>query len=163
MNFNSARDIPLTSLVAWTVIRPEVVPADLIRFVMTPPGDATLSFAGGARDLTISPDGTQVAYVSRNSSGLQRQIYLRPIDRLVGVPPRGGEDGAGPFMSPDGEWVGFIRGGALHKVSFLGGPAVTLAEFAYAVVGVSWGTDDQIVFGTFGGGAVSRWRQGWRA
>ena len=62
---------------------------------------------------------------------------------------RGGE-GHGPFVSPDGEWVGFVDRTltSLQKVSILGGSPVTLTGSPDVIFGASWGTDDQIVFGT---------------
>ncbi|SVB97970.1 uncharacterized protein METZ01_LOCUS250824, partial [marine metagenome] len=64
---------------------------------------------------------------------------------------RGSEGGFGPFVSPDGEWVGFIdvaSGRRLQKVSIFGGPPVALAESVSSIRGASWGEDGQIVFGT---------------
>ena len=40
----------------------------------------------------------------------------------------------------------------LQKVSILGGPPVTLTESPSPVRGASWGTDDQIIFGTVSAG-----------
>ena len=40
----------------------------------------------------------------------------------------------GPFVSPDGQWIGFVDGrGVLKKVAVTGGPAVTLATLDAAV------------------------------
>ena len=49
--------------------RPEVTPADLMQFVIAPPDNAPLSFAGPRQDLVISPDGTQVVYVGPAPGG----------------------------------------------------------------------------------------------
>jgi hypothetical protein len=55
-------------------------------------------------------------------------------------------DGAyGPFVSPDGEWVGYFAGGAIHKVSITGGPPVMICA-ANRPLGASWGPNDQMVF-----------------
>ena len=83
--------------------------------------------------------------------GGERQLNLRPIDRLVGAPLRGGEGGHGPFVSPGGGWVGFVDGTrrtSLQKVSIFGGSPETLTESPSNILGASWGTDDQIIFGT---------------
>ena len=134
----------------WTVTRPEVVPAGLVRFSVVPPDAAPLSFAFSGRDLAISPDGTMVVYSGPGPDGSRSQLNLRPIDQLGAAPLRGGENGVSPFFSPDGEWVGFVdfNGTTLQKVSIFGGPAVTLAESESPIVGASWGLDDQIIFGT---------------
>ena len=90
----------VTGAGVWTVTRPDVVPADLMRFTIVPPDTAPLHLPGNGHELAISPDGTQVVYQSGEGSLLQ--LNLRPIDQLVGAPLRGTEGGAGPFVSPDG-------------------------------------------------------------
>ena len=134
-----------------TMLRPDIVPTGLVRFAIVPPDTAPLRRVGLLRDLAISPDGTQVVYVSSGPDESGSQLNLRPIDQLTGAPLRGGEDAAGPFVSPAGEWVGFVdlRGTTLQKVSIFGGPPVTLAQSPGGpIVGASWGVDDQIIFGT---------------
>ena len=53
-----------------------------------------------------------------------------------------------PFISPDGNWVGFFDGGALKKVAMNGGPAVTICAVSGPARGASWGPGDTIVFAT---------------
>ena len=68
---------------------------------------------------------------------------------------RGAEGGLNPFVSPDGEWVGFVyfQGATtLQKVSIFGGPPVTVTESPTPIFGANWGADDRIIFGTTGGG-----------
>ena len=142
----------LGGLTVRTLMRPE--PGDVIRFTIGPPNSAPVSFGGGsARDLAISPDGTQVVYVGPSARGAG--LILRPIDQLVGTPLRGGEGGRGPFFSPDGDAVGFISAGrntSLQRVSIFGGPPVTLTESPNPIIGASWGLDGMIIFGTSGAG-----------
>ena len=140
-------------LAIWTTMRP--APEGLVRFSIIPPETAPLSLGGVLRDLAISPDGTQVVYKGLNPTRTGPQLNLRPIDQLEGAPLRGSEGGVGPFVSPNGEWVGFVRGQGLttlEKVSIFGGPPVTLTESPNGIAGASWGADDQIIFGTLGGG-----------
>ena len=129
-----------------------------MRFTIDPPEGAPLGFSPAHRDLAISRDGRQIAYNGGNPGNTGPQLNLRTIDQLVGAPLRGGEGGLGPFFSPDGEWVGFVPFNAattLLKVSAFGGPPVTLTESPAPIFGASWGTDDQIIFGT-GGGSLFR-------
>ena len=143
----------LASLAVWTVRRPEVVPAGLVRFTLPPRDAAPLTFIGGLRDLAILSDGTQVVYTGQ-PNGSTTQLEVRPIDQLESAPLRGGENSLGPFVSTDGEWVGFVdfNGTILSRASILGGSPVTLTEVPNGIFGASWGSDDQIVFGTNGAG-----------
>ena len=145
----------MTGLAAWTLTRPDLIPADVMRFAIVPPDTAPLNRRSVFQNLAISPDGTQVVYVGPNPSATGSQLNLRAIDQVGGAPLRGGDGGFGPFVSPDSEWVGFLRrtgGTTLQKVSIFGGPPVMLTESAIGIVGASWGADDQIVFGAAGAG-----------
>ena len=145
----------ITALAASIMTRPEPVqPPNLMQFAIVPPDTAPLVFGTNLRDIVISPDGTQVVY--RASSETGPQLNLRRLDQLDGASLRGGEGGGGPFLSPDGEWVGFATGGALtlQKVSIFGGPPVMVTESPGIISGASWGTDDQIIFGTAFGGLM---------
>ena len=115
-----------------------------MRLDMNPQDTAPLLISNNSRDLAISTDGKQVVY-----NGPGPQLYLRTIDQASWVPVPGGE-GAAPFFSPDGEWIGFYDTTAtiLQKVSILGGPPVRLTQFTRIIRGATWGTDDQIIFGT---------------
>ena len=127
----------VAGLGSWVLTRsvPSAEP-DVMRFTIIPADTAPLNLPGQAPDLAISRDGTQIVYQS--DSG---QFHLRPIDQLSGAPLRGAELAGGPFLSPDGLWVGFVdlNGIALQKVSILGGAPVTLAEVPGSVWGASWG------------------------
>ena len=140
----------VAGLGSWALTRsaPAAEP-DVMRFTIIPA--APLRLPGAAHDLAISRDGTQIVYQS--DSG---QLNLRPIDQLSDAPLRGAEQAGGPFLSPDGLWVGFSRAGGttLQRVSVLGGAPVTLAELPSGVTGASWGLDDQIIVGTFTGGLL---------
>ena len=93
------------------------VPPGVMRFVIDPPEDAELSFQGTLQDLAITADGSQIVYTSLGPSGGKR-LNLRSVDQLTGGPLSGGESGRGPFVSPDGAWVGFL-GGLNPNASFL--------------------------------------------
>ena len=81
--------------------------------------------AGSVRDLAITPDGTRVVYVGANGTAL----FVRALDQLDATPLTGLGAPYGPFVSPDGQWIGFFDGvTALKKVAITGGPAVTLGR-----------------------------------
>ena len=143
----------VAGLVVWSLTPPDVVPTTVMRFVVTPPDPAPLNIGNAHPDLAISADGTQIVYDALAAGG-GLQLMLRPVGQFVGGPLRGGEGGVGPFFSPNGEWVGFLDATRtlLRKASIHGGPPVTLTELPTTAVGASWGADDQIIFGTLGGG-----------
>ena len=139
--------------------------ADLVRFVVTPPDTAPLGFSRFDKDVALSADGTLMVYSSVTADGQQTLLTAHRLDELDGVPLRGTEGSVAPFISPDGQWVGFVDNNTegLRRVSVLGGPPQTLAELpttlesqlvgtASSWAGASWGADDLIIAGTFGGG-----------
>jgi Tol biopolymer transport system component len=58
----------------------------------------------------------------------------------------GTEFGHSPFLSWDGEWVGFKRNGALFKVRLDGGRPIPITGDSDVLAGAAWGPDDDIVF-----------------
>ncbi len=146
----------IASLAVWTMTGPVVTPAEVMRFAIVPPDTAPLDLRAGRQDLVISRDGADMIYTALpDATGSTSQLYRRPIDQFAWEPLRGTEGGIGPFVSPNGESVGFIPysdQATLQKVSIFGGPPVTVTESPNNIYGASWGTDNQIIFGTLGGG-----------
>jgi serine/threonine-protein kinase len=62
------------------------------------------------------------------------------------------EDAVAPAFSPDGAWLAFSTRNAIKKVSVRGGPASTICKIDGWTNCMEWGSDDTIVFSTFGGG-----------
>ena len=52
----------------------------------------------------ISPDGSRVVYVGNNGT----QLFVRALDALEPVAIATGQIRE-PFVSPDGQWVGFVE------------------------------------------------------
>jgi eukaryotic-like serine/threonine-protein kinase len=99
--------------------------------------------SGGAR-VAISPDGRQLVYSGPGEGGTR--LWLRRIDQLTATPISGTEGGASPFFSPDGQRVGFIKGGTMVRIASLeGAPTVTLTDKANSTAG-DWGSDGYIYF-----------------
>lgn len=100
---------------------------------------------GGARDLAVTRDGSRVIY-----RGLRAQLVVRPLDQLQPTLLNGLGSPRGVFVSPDGEWVGFVDTStvAMKKVAISGGPAVTLTGLDGADRGATWGEDNTIIFAT---------------
>ena len=103
-----------------------------------------MTVSADSRNLAITPDGARLVYVG--DAG--RQLFVRAMDTLE---PTSVYTGAprGPFVSPNGQWIGFIDNGELKKIPIGGGPSVAIATLdAPTYRGASWGPDDTIVFAT---------------
>ena len=117
------------------------------RFLIAPPTATALTVSGLFRDLALTPDGTRLVYVGANGASL----FVRTLDQLDATPLAGFNAPFGPFVSPDGQWIGVFDGAsapALKKVAITGGPAVTLARPDGPTRGASWGSDGTIIFAT---------------
>ncbi len=114
-------------------------------------------------DLSISPDGTQVAYIARTGSGTDSlQLYVRRLNELESRPIPGTAGAFHAAFSPNGKWLAFGGlDGLLKKVSVSGGALQTLCDYSEITgggyLGQSWTPNgDAIIFaGASGLGRVS--------
>ena len=131
-------------LVLWVPWR-TAAPPRVTRTTITTSGPAALTITGIDRDLALSPDGTRVVYVGNSGT----QLFVRVLDALEPVAIASGVAVRGPFISPDGQWVGFIdNANTLRKISITGGPPITLARLDGIPLGATWAPDDTIIFAT---------------
>jgi serine/threonine protein kinase len=131
-------------IAVWT-LKPKPVPEQqpVSRAVIAlPPSTALLG--GNSDSVSLSPDGSHLAYVASGTGGIQ-QLYSRAMNALEASPLAGTEGAFSPFFSPDGQWIGFFSGGKLMKISVSGGAALTLCSVPDGR-GASWGPNDTIVF-----------------
>jgi serine/threonine-protein kinase len=106
--------------------------------------------AGPAAELDISPDGRNIVYIVGGAPNVQ-QMYLQALGQLepqsfpnIGNPIY-------PVFSPTGDWIAFfdLASRTIRKVQASGGSPVTIAPRSNAAIrGMSWASDDTIVFGT---------------
>jgi eukaryotic-like serine/threonine-protein kinase len=109
-----------------------------------PVAPAALSPLGvGRPTLAFSPDGRRIVYTA--VEGSQTRFYARELDQTDARPIPGTEGGHSPFLSPDGQWIGFFAEGKLKKVPVSGGEPQVVAE-ASLPFGGSWAADDTIYF-----------------
>ena len=136
----------LAAIAVWLATRPILPLPRVSRFTITPSSEAALTISGTDRDLAITPDGTRIVYVGANGSAL----FVRALDQIEATRLTGLGAPHGPFLSPDGQWIGFTDGTtALKKVPLNGGPAVTLARIdGPGALGATWGPGDTVVFAT---------------
>jgi eukaryotic-like serine/threonine-protein kinase len=98
--------------------------------------------------LALSPDGSSLAYLAN------RQLYLRPLDKLEAQPLLGSVDNLSPtepVFSPDGKSIAYFVGNAsggveLRKIAIAGGTPVRLGSVDGWPWGASW-RGNQILFG----------------
>ncbi len=119
-------------------------PRPVARYAITLSGADT--FTPGRPWVALSPDGARLAYTAN------KRLYLIARDQLNATPIAGGQTtvlaGArSPFFSPDGQSIGFWEASQLKKVSVSGGAPVVLCAMPSPPYGVTWETDNTILFG----------------
>src|SRR5262249_20920992 len=131
--------------IGWFAAQSTVARPRVSRFVIALPSTAALTTSGVSRDVALTPDGSRLIYVGANGTTL----FLRLLDQREATPLVSNSTPIHPFVSPDGQWVGFFDGPqTLRKVSLTGGPAVLVARLRDVGVGATWAVDGTIIFGT---------------
>ena len=148
-----------TGVTVWSLIRP--VPRPLTRVEIHATDTEPFFFANESRDVAISPDGQQIAYLTGSFDATQLQ--LRALDRLTPIPLVVDGQPFSPFFSPDGGWLGFydFRDSTLKRVSVSGGSALPISRMPDGVNsmrGATWADDGTIVFAVEEGGGCGRFR-----
>jgi eukaryotic-like serine/threonine-protein kinase len=121
--------------------------------------------------LALSPDGTRLVFVGLGSERGTRQLFTRRLDEPAALPLPGTAHGPSlsmPFFSPAGDWIAFLAGNSIRKVSVQGGSIVEVAQVPPTVLGASWGDDGNIVVSSSAqagllrvpssGGTLERWK-----
>ena len=99
-----------------------------------------------SRPVALSRDGRWLAYRTNaqgaDASPASGALVLRSMsDRQARLLP--GTEGANdPYFSPDGEWIGFSRGGRVFKVAVSGGPPVDLGP---GLMSWAWSEDGYLL------------------
>ncbi|MGH9316719.1 MAG: protein kinase domain-containing protein, partial [Thermoanaerobaculia bacterium] len=96
------------------------------------------------RAAALSPDGSRLVFVARDSSG-KNLLWIRPLDSLAVQPLPGTENPSFPFWSPDSRFIGFFADGKLKKINASGGPPQTLFD-APVNRGGTWNREGVILF-----------------
>jgi eukaryotic-like serine/threonine-protein kinase len=122
-------------------------PPRVVRSTIAATGDAAVFRSNSDHDVTITPDGSRIVYVGSNGT----RLFVRAIDELEPVAIASGRGLRGPFVSPDGQAVGFFDAEQhMMRVSISGGPAIPIVNRIDGTNsrGASWGRDDNILFAT---------------
>jgi Tol biopolymer transport system component len=94
--------------------------------------------------MAISPDGTKLAFVARDSLG-KNYLWIQPLNVLSGQQLTGTEGAYYPFWSADSRFIGFFAEGKLKKINTAGGPPVTICDASNGRGG-TWNLAGNIVF-----------------
>ena len=146
----------LAAVALWGWLRPGARPAaGRQRIVLWDSRYPDFLIPGAARvehRFAISPDGSVMAFT--DSAGDDTRLMIKRRDDVHPVAVAGTEGAAGPFFSPDGQWIGyFAHGGKVRKVPVSGGGSVELTSRGNEtyVIG-AWLDDGRVVFVDGGGG-----------
>ncbi|HYN03509.1 MAG TPA: protein kinase, partial [Vicinamibacteria bacterium] len=127
-----------------------------VRFSVPPPPGHTFLETVETVPMALSPDGSQLAFVARDPTGVTR-LWLRPLSAMEARPLEGTEGAGSSFWSPDGRSLAFFAGGKLKRLDLPGGPALPLCDVRPDVgLHGTWGRDGQILFASVEGEAIYR-------
>jgi eukaryotic-like serine/threonine-protein kinase len=99
-------------------------------------------------EVALSPDGTQLAYVTTGAFDGGR-LWLRAMSDGSVHPIPETEGARYPFWSPDGKSIGFFSNFSLRVVSLTSGAVRTLAPTPNLAPGASWGAYGDIVYSPY--------------
>jgi Tol biopolymer transport system component len=137
----------LLALLATSRAAPLVVPT-VTRVDLNLPAGAELYSTGGS-GITISPDGTRVAFVAIRDG--TRQVYVRQLDRFDAEPVRGTETVVYATFAPDGDSLAFSTAErVLKRVSMKDSLPDVIANDIDLNTGGTWAPDGRIIFGREG-------------
>ncbi len=115
-----------------------------LRVQIEPPGSAGL---GWGRHLALAPDGSGMVYPDKEGTGSGWVLYYKPRGTVEGTMLPGTERAHDLVMSPDGQWVAFIKDGHVVKRPVQGGATVTLADDAGDnYTALDWLDDGRILY-----------------
>jgi Tol biopolymer transport system component len=128
-------------------------PGVVMRFEIAPPPGTAIAPGPAAANVAVSPDGSRIAFAAYRP-GASQELWVRPIDAIPAVALPGTQEGAHPFWSPDGRWIGFFAGGRLKRVSVDGHEVQTIADVGISGEGGTWNERDEILFSPFPGSGL---------
>ena len=147
----AAAAVALVAVIAvWAPWRSPVLPVDrpLVRLDVDLGSEVALPVLDRPTPstLAISPDGTRLVYVA-SVSGSPTKLFTRKLNQANATELAGTVGASNPFFSPDGQWVGFLDGSRLFKISVEGGAPTPLIEVT-VFAGATWSSDGDLIVGS---------------
>ena len=129
----------LGGLVGVATRRPRAVPADspAVRFTVVPPGTG-----GHIQNVALSQDARRLVYTLSS----EPRLLVHDFAAFESRPLPGTEGAAAPFLSPDGDWIGFKQAGKIRKIALDGGDPVDICDLPENTPGLAWGPGGVILF-----------------
>src|SRR4029453_6177517 len=97
--------------------------------------------------LALSPDGSNLAFISSGADGVRsvwvRSLSTRMVRPLTGTD--GGVVGSHPLWSPDGQEIAFVAGSRFRRISLSSGQVQTIATVEGTIFGGDWSPDGTIL------------------
>jgi Tol biopolymer transport system component len=162
---DGAFDTTVTVAEAVSPRRPLILPIAIVIAAAIAGGLMTMAFwrpasgdrGGQIRFSQVLPPGVNFAYSGQNVFALSRDgqryvyatnrgLYVRGMDESDARLLPGTEDPLeAPFLSPDGQSVGYFQGGQLKRLALSGGAPVIIASAAVPF-GAHWAADGSIYY-----------------
>ena len=139
--------VTLTATIAagvmWWLM--QLAPPRVTRLTLTTSGASALAGTANNPHLAMTRDGSSVVYLAFPEQ--LPSLFIRKLDQFE--PKLLAERAGFPFVSPDGEWVGFATlNDTLRRVAVTGGPSLEIAKLQGALRGATWAPDGTIVLAT---------------
>jgi serine/threonine-protein kinase len=135
--------------VAWWNARPEPKPPAVVRFAFGSEPDERLTDNFFHKVLTVSRDGTRIAYVGKNRLNI-RSIADAAIRTVQGI--EAGLSTGEPAFSEDGKWLAYwsadsenVFSGGFKRIAIDGGAPVLITKSDFPF-GADW-TGDSLLYG----------------
>jgi serine/threonine protein kinase len=136
----------------WPSSRSDAAAGVVRLSVLPPPGADLYPDSAG---VTISPDGTMVAFIVGSVIRSESQLWVRSLDSMAARRLDDGDGALLPFWSPDSRRIGFFTTDKLKTIAVSGGRAEVLCD-APGGRGAAWSPSNVIVFAPDAGGPLFR-------
>ncbi|HSG01181.1 MAG TPA: serine/threonine-protein kinase, partial [Vicinamibacterales bacterium] len=114
----------LAALAAWVWMPTEAPPAETMRFVSPLPEGFSFENAGGfGSSIAIAPDGSTIVLAAHSETEKTSVLLRQKVGDFSAVPIPQTRGARAPFISYDGQWVGFVTGQDVSRVRLTGDAA----------------------------------------